>query len=130
MLEQKKVRTEKSTHKFVNIVPKTDFDHKMGLEVPNFDDLDAIRYSFFASNPNPGILEPISTEILPNPAFKTETRFLVKSLGGYTFSKPDFPKLGHQLGPPGGTLYPSGRGKTVLKTLLQIAPPGGAKPYS
>ena len=66
------------------------------------------------------------TENFPNPIFKKETRFLVKSLGGYTFSKPDFPKLGHQLGPPGGTIYPSRRGNT----LLQIAPPGGAKPYS
>ena len=25
---------------------KTEFGHQMGLEVPNFDDLDAIRYSF------------------------------------------------------------------------------------
>ena len=41
------------------------------------------------------------TENFPNPIFKKETRFLLKSLGGYTFSQPDFPRLGHQLGPHG-----------------------------
>ena len=70
----------------------------MGPDSPDPDDIDGNLNSWTrgseSGHPGAGFVY-FGTENFPNPIFKKETRFLVKSLGGYTFSKPDFPELGH-----------------------------------